>query len=103
MDERRQTVTGETFWAEMIGLPPRAFLFTLDQICVMLDLKMQDLKLKHLYFEGRSVGSRSNDLMLTRNIAGERMTPDWRVVDREFVRWMRCKGFRYYSKGGFTS
>lgn len=101
--ERRQTITAFAFGAAKIGLPPRVFLYTIDQIAVMLDQSEASIKTGHLFFEGRSSGSRRNDLMIARNIAPVNEKPDWRVADREFVRWMRCKGFRYYNKGGFTS
>lgn len=57
----------------------------------------------YLYFEGRSIGARRRDLMIARNIAPPDQDPEWRVTEREFVRWMKTKGFRYYETGAVSS
>lgn len=88
---------------DAIGLPPRPFLYTLDQISVLLDMSETAIKQTHVYFEGRSTGIRRKDLMLARNIAAATDKPDWRVTERELVRWFRHKGFRYYERSAFTS
>lgn len=101
--ENRGKTTGLPSGAKKIGLPPRTFLYTLDQISVMLDLPVRALKESHLYFEGRSTGSRKNDLMTCRNIAATGEKPEWRIAEREFTRWMRTKGFRFYENSGFSN
>lgn len=87
---------------QSIGMPARVFLFTLDQISVMTDIAEGQLLKSFLYLEGRSTGSRKKELMIATNIAEPNAKPDWRVTEREFVRWMRYKGFRYYDRGAFT-
>jgi hypothetical protein len=90
--------------AEKIGVPPRPFLYTLDQISVMTGISEHSLKTTHIFFEQRSIGRPSPHLMKARNInQNVRSNPDWRVLDREFVRWMKAKGFRFYEVGRFTS
>lgn len=84
--------------ARSVGLPPRPFLYTVDQISVILSLSEADLRKKHLYFQGRSIGHKTKDEMMARNIAPANETPDWRVAELELVRWMRHKGFRYYER-----
>jgi hypothetical protein len=86
---------------EKIGLPTRVFLFTLDQISVMTNISEKTLESHHIYFQGRSIGSRKKSLMIAVNIAPPDEKPDWRVAEREFIRWMRVKGFRYYERGSF--
>ena len=86
-----------------VGLPPRTFLYTLDQLSVMLDMSEQAIKQSHIYFWGRSTGSTPRDLMIARNIAGPGEKPEWRVAEREFTRWMRTKGFKHYEVGGFSN
>jgi hypothetical protein len=88
---------------EAIGLPPRPFLYTLDQISVLLDLSETAIKQTHIYFEGRSTGVRRKDLMIARNIAPATEKPEWRVAERELIRWFRHKGFRFYERSTFTS
>lgn len=87
---------------EKIGIPTRVFLFTTDQLAVMLDLDEKTILTQHLYFDGRSIGSRKKTLMIAVNIAQPEEKPDWRVTEREFIRWMRVKGFKYYERGAFA-
>ena len=85
-----------------MGLPPRLFLFTLDQIAGMLAISVDTLMRSYVYFEGRSTGARKTNLMIAINIAPDEEKPEWRVNDRELVRWARVKGFRYHEWGAFT-
>lgn len=101
-EERRQTNTALSSGANAVGLPSRVFLYTIDQLGVMLDMSERNIK-SNLFYDGRDSGRRRADLMITRNIAPQGSQPDWRVAEREFVRWMRAKGFKHYEKGGFTS
>lgn len=84
---------------DAVMLPYRPFLFTLDQISVLINTDVPSLIKSHLHLEGRSIGSRTKHRMLARNIAAPDEKPDWRVAERELVRWMRLKGFRYYERG----
>lgn len=86
-----------------IGLPPRVFLYTLDQIGLMLDLSQRQLTAQYVYFEGRSIGVRHKWFMTARNIAPPDAPPEWRITEREFIRWMRHKGFRYYDTGAVSN
>lgn len=88
---------------EKIGLPLRPFLFTMDQIGTMLALTSRQVESKYIYFEGRSTGSRRLDLMTARDIAPEGSKPEWRVAERELLRWLRKKGFRYYDRAVITN
>lgn len=81
---------------EKVGLPYRPFLFTLDQISSLLQLKVETLSQHYIYFEGRSIGVRKLDKMLARNIAPSDQKPEYRVAERELLRWMRRKGFKHY-------
>lgn len=93
---RRGTAPGSKANPERLGLPARPFLYTLDQIGTLLSLEVKDLKLRYLYFEGRSTGVRSMHLIQARNIAHPTSDPDWRVAERELLRWLKLKGFRVY-------
>lgn len=88
---------------ERVGLPVRPFLFTLDQIATLLNVELKNLKSTKIFFEGRSTGATSVHLMIARNIAAPNETPDWRVAERELVRWMKLKRFRVYEVGVVTS
>ena len=89
--------------AKNIGMPARVFLFTIDQLSVMLDISERHIMAHYIYFEGRSIGSRHKRFMVARNIAQPDEKPDWRVAEREFIRWMRHKGFRYYERGAIPN
>jgi hypothetical protein len=68
----------------------------------MLDLPEKTVLQSYIYFENRSVGTRKIDLMLARNIAPKDQPAEWRVAEREFIRWMKTKGFRHYERSSFT-
>jgi hypothetical protein len=86
-----------------VGLPPRPFLYTLDQIAVLTDLSVETLTTQYLHFEGRSINRPKLGMMIARNIAQPDKDPDWRVVEAEFKRWMKHKGFRFYDRSFATS
>lgn len=84
--------------AHSVGLPPRPFLYTLDQLSVILEIQPIQIGQNYIYFEGRSTGRVSADLMKARNIAPRNQPPEWRVAESELVRWMRRKGFKFYDR-----
>lgn len=84
-----------------VGLPPRPFLYTVDQIGVMFGLSEQSLRKRYLWYEGRNVGKQDPHKMLAHNIAAPDDKPDWRVSERELVRWMLKNGFRHYENSYF--
>lgn len=85
-----------------VGLPTRPFLFTLDQISVMLEVRQETIERSYIYFQGRSIGRRTIDLMLANNVAPPNEKAEWRVAEREFIRWMKVKGWRYYDRGSMS-
>lgn len=85
--------------AEQIGLPPRPFLYTVDQLSAVLSLTEQALHTRYLFHEGRDIGRRSVHQMVARNIAPPKDKPDWRVAEKELIRWMKLKRFKYYDRG----
>lgn len=83
---------------ESVGLPPRTFLYTLDQIASMLSIEVGVLRQRYVYFDQHTLGPLKAELLLARNISPDR-NPDWRVAEVELVRWMRRKRFRFHSRG----
>lgn len=81
-----------------IGLPSRPFMYTLDQIASLVSLPESTLRTNYVFFNGRSTGVRHNYLMTAVNIAAreEGATPEWRVLETEFIRWLRNRGFELY-------
>ena len=74
---------------ERYGLPPRPFLYTIDQIMDILAYASVGQVSKSVHFEGRSVGVAHKEKMIARNIAGPDDSPEWRVEEDEFIRFMR--------------
>ena len=71
------------------NLPPRPFLYTLDQIMDLLRYEKVDDVAKSVHFDGRSPGTQPPKKMLARNIAAPDEKPEWRVEEAEFIRWLR--------------
>jgi hypothetical protein len=86
-----------------IGLPPRPFLYTVDQIAMLTNLSEQALHTQHLFHENRDDGIRKRHQMLARNVAPPDQRPDWRVAETELIRWFKVKGFKYYDRGTVTA
>lgn len=85
--------------AEKIGLPPRIFLYTLDQIAFLIEVELPRLKRAYIFYEGRSVGVPSREKIPARNIAPKGETPDWRVSEAVFIRWLKFKGYKLLGRG----
>lgn len=77
-------------------LPTRVFLYTIDQIAVMLDQPVGTVTNQYIFYVGRSTGRWTKDLMQARNIAPSGEKPSWRVPERELLKWFKYKGFRVY-------
>lgn len=92
----------QTHRAQHVGLPPRVFLYTLDQIALMLSVSQQQVELGYIFFEGRTDGIPQRDEMIARNIAPRDAKPEWRVAENDFVRWLKLKGFRFHESGWAT-
>jgi hypothetical protein len=88
--------------AETVGLPARSFLYTLDQISQLTSIDVPTLKKSYIYYENRSIGRQERYLLSARNIAPPEEKPEWRVSEREFIRWMRYKGYKYYDRGYYV-
>lgn len=82
-----------------MGIPVRVFLFTLDQVATMVNVTLQQFKLKYVHYAGRSTGVKPPDRMLARNIAPDGERPEWRIAERELIRWCKTKGFKLYERG----
>ena len=98
-DEPEQPVSPAQKLRREIGLPPRAFLYTLDQIADLISVQMDSVRRRYIHFNGRSVGPVGKGKMLAHNIAPEGEKPDWRVTELEFLGWLKSRGFRYYERG----
>lgn len=85
--------------AGKIGLPPRIFMFTVDQIGTMLELTDRYVKETLLFYDRREPGLTPKTKMRAINIAPEGEKPEWRVTEREFIRYLRSRGLKFYDRG----
>ena len=79
---------------ESVGLPAITFLYTMDQIAAMLGITQDQLTDRYLYYHMRSTGKQRPSQMRTVNIAQPEDKPDWRITQREFIRWLRAMGIK---------
>lgn len=99
MPGKRTNAPGMPRNPETLGLPARPFLWTLDQVSVIISVPERQLIQTYMYLEGRSIGIAHRNQLLARNIADPDDKPDWRIAERELIRWMKFKGFRWYDRG----
>jgi hypothetical protein len=87
---------------DVFGLPMRVFLYTLDQIATMLQVPVKSVRESYIHFEERSIGFRPHSKMSARNIAPDGEKPEWRVTEKELVRWLRYRRFKVYNRQTIT-
>ena len=80
------------------GIPLRTFFYTIDQLAVMLNISEAALMKSHIFTE-REPGYQPKWKMRAVNIATPHDRPDWRVADKELIRWLKFKGFRIIERG----
>lgn len=99
---RRGRPAGVPNYERTPELPPRPFLYTLDQIASLLYVDFRYLKKNYIYYDAWTVGPHYPDFILARNIARQGKPPDWRVPEHELARWLKRKGFRLHQRGWVT-
>lgn len=91
--------TSDEITRRHLGLPPRVFMYTVDQIATLFEVAEKDVKKRFLFYDKREPGIAPKTKMRAINIAPEGETPEWRVTERELVRYMRRQGIRFYERG----
>lgn len=79
--------------AASVELPRPPFLYTLDQIALLVAWSPAKLHSRTFYI-GRTLGLKSRDMLEAFNLAALTEKPDWRVSEQEFVRWLRIHGYK---------
>jgi hypothetical protein len=82
-----------------VGLPTRPFLYTIDQVAMLMSVSESYVHLEYAHYDGRSIGIPSPDRIVFRNIAPKGALPEWRCSEREIIRFLRHKGYKYYERG----
>ncbi len=80
---RHQTVT----------IPSHPFFYTLDQVAILLSYSLPKLKAR-CYWVGRTLDRKSLDQLEAVNVAPPKERADWRVDERELLRWLARMGYR---------
>ena len=76
-----------------VEMPVRPFLYTMDQVATLLQVNVRDLRAKMVWFRGRSTFAKDNHHLQAINIARPDEKPDWRIEERELLRWFGYKGY----------
>lgn len=84
---------------DRVGLPPRIFMYSPDQIATMLSLELKYVKSTLLFYDKREPGLTPKTKMRAVNIAPEGETPEWRVTENELLRYLRMRGIKFYDRG----
>ena len=84
--------------AEQFELPPRIILYTLHQLSIMFNVNLETIRTSYIHYDRRSVGACPGDKLLACNIAPEGEKPDWRVAENEVIRYLKKRGFRFYTR-----
>lgn len=84
-----------------MGLPATPFLYTLDQVAMLLGMSEEDFVSQYIWFAGGSIGRKSPRQIKSVNIAVNTATDTarWRVSQGELIRWCKLMGFTVYSRG----
>lgn len=77
----------------VVGLPTRPFLYTRDQLEIILGMSPPQLR-DHLWLDKLHTGPQNLDKMLAHDVSVDGKRVDWRVAEKEVIRWCRRKGFK---------
>jgi hypothetical protein len=73
-------------------------MYTYDQIATMLELDEKYVKKVLFFYDKREPGLTPKTKMRAINIAPEGERPEWRVTEREFIRYLRRRGLKFYER-----
>lgn len=85
--------------AEKVGLPPTPFFYTVDQVATLLGLQRRSVEARILFYQGRSVGIPPKGKLIATNMMPEGETPEWRILDKHLIQFLRFKNIRFQSMG----
>lgn len=80
-----------------VRLPPREFMYTVDQVCLMLDVNRKYFDERIAFYRGRTTGRARSRLNVV-NIAAPEAKPLWRISETDYKLWMRTKGIVFYDE-----
>lgn len=87
--------------ARKVGLPPKPFLYTIDQVMVLVGMTSErNFRKYYVHFDGKSIGPRPRSKLMARNIAPPGRQVEWRIAERELIRWLRFHNFHYLESTG---
>ena len=79
-------------------LPERQFLYTLDQVAMILEVEEKSIS-RILWYRDRDPGPKPPDKMAAVNIMPEGEKPEWRVPESSLKMWFKSKGIRLSRRG----
>jgi hypothetical protein len=75
-----------------VELPLREFMYTLDQLGMLLGVPETVIRKQYIFFDGVTTGT-YRGRMRARNIAPDHAPPDWRVNETQFRNYLRRRGY----------
>lgn len=82
-----------------LGLPVRPFFYTFEQLSQLMSVDQRNLERFMVHYKGRSVGAPPRDKLAATNLSPEGEMPQWRVEEKDLIRWMRFKGINFANRG----
>jgi hypothetical protein len=79
------------------NFPLRVWFFTVEEIAEMLAVDLDKVKREYVYYLGLTPGVAKKDLLKAANLSPLDATPEWRISEEEFARWLRVKGFTVHT------
>lgn len=76
-----------------VGLPPRPFFYTLEQISELTCIPIKRME-AFLYYDRRTLGIKKASHLMVRNLGSPGGEIIWRVAENEFIRWLKAHGIR---------
>lgn len=80
-----------------IRLPVRPFFFTVDQVATLTALTTAQVN-RMMFRTGRTAGLPPPDMVKAVNLAPPDAPDEWRIEEKELLRWLRHRGFAVLSR-----
>ena len=78
-------------------LPVRPFFFTVDQVATLTALTIPQVR-SAMFYNASSVGIAPRDQLYAVNLAPPNAPEEWRIEEKELLRWLRHRGYAVLSR-----
>lgn len=81
----------------LLHLPVKVFMYEFHQVANMLDVDLDTFKKTMVYYQGRTRRRKDRHDLVAKNISRPDVAPVWRIDEPELIRWLKCKGIKFYA------